>query len=103
MHSTALVTMHGPNKLFNSLVQQQVLYLSGRLDEVKGQLSEHASQETKNLEELERVKGELEKRGTFSKTMEAELLRKGKLLEQARVREDKLIHKLQHVRMYEYA
>lgn len=45
------------------------------------------------------VKGELEGRETQSKTMEAELQRKWKALEQARTREDKLIYRLKHVRM----
>lgn len=79
------------------MIQQQVLYLSGRLDEVKGQLSECESRELRSQEELERVKGELEGRDASTKTMESELQRKWKALEQARGREDKLIHKLQHV------
>jgi hypothetical protein len=74
-----------------------VLYLSGRLDEVKGQLSECQSREMRGQEELERVRGDLEGRDTLAKTMESELQRKWKALEQARAREDKLIKKLQHV------
>ena len=74
-----------------------MLYLSGRLDEVKGQLSECQSQEVRAQEELERVKGDLEGRETLAKSMESELQRKWKAMEQARAREDKLIQKLQHV------
>ncbi len=75
-------------------LQQQVLYLSGRLDEVKSQLSESESREVHTLDELEKMRGE---RDTLTKTMESDLQRKGKALEQTRAREDKLIHKLQHV------
>lgn len=78
-------------------LQQQVLYLSGRLDEVKSQLSESESREVHTLDELEKMRGELEGRDTLTKTMESDLQRKGKALEQTRAREDKLIHKLQHV------
>ena len=74
-----------------------MLYLSSRLDEVKGELSECQSREVRSQEELERVKGDLEGRGTVAKTMEAELQRKWKALEQAKGREDKLIQKLQQV------
>ncbi len=74
-----------------------MVYLNSRLDELKGQLSE---KESSSLQELENLKGELEEKETQMKTMEAELNRKWKALEQARSREDKLIHRLQHVREY---
>lgn len=78
-------------------LQQQVLYLSSRLDEVKGELSECQSREVRCKEELKKVKGELEGKSTLAKTMEAELQHKQKALEQTRSREDKMIHKLQQV------
>lgn len=86
-----------------SIIQQQVLYLSSRLDEVKSQASENESREARCLEKLERVKGELEAKDTQNKMMEAELQRKWKLIEQARVREDKLVHKLQNVSMSQFS
>ena len=46
------------------------------------------------------MKADLEGRETMSRTMETELSRKWKLLEDARVREDKLIHKLQQVVLF---
>lgn len=74
-----------------------MLYLSSRLDEVKGQLSEHDSGERKALGELDKVRSELGVRETQVKSMEAELQKKWKSIEEARTREDKLVQRLQHV------
>lgn len=76
--------------------------MSSRLDEVKGQLSDYESRESKTLEELERTKGDLGTREAQVKNMEGEIQKKWKALEQAQAREDKLVHKLQQVHVYMY-
>ena len=77
-----------------------MVYLSSRLDELKSQLSEKESHEASGLQEVDKLKSELEEKETQIKTMETEMNRKWKALEQARAREDKLIHRLQHVCVY---
>ena len=80
-----------------NIIQSQLSEVRDQLEEVKGHLDESQARETRTLEHMAKLEGQLSEKTSLVGRLEAELQQLRKAADQARAREQKLTREIQQV------
>lgn len=80
-----------------NIIQSQLSEVRDQLKEVKGHLDESQARETRTLEDMAKLEGQLSEKTSLVGCLEAELQQLRKAVDQARAREQKLTREIQQV------